>query len=244
MGIRTNGALVIGGYYSHDLTFSVAGTFIFELDPTSEDIKSASFTAFTKDFVGQFFSEREMRKERSLTDLYLDKIVFNSDSSTTLLGEEYFITEQVVPDLSTGRQTIRNIYHFDNVVVTKVNSEGKQLFTVKVPKRQYSYSNDQTCSYVSFHDGQGVSVIFNDSEKNQKRLAEKPNDDADSWFNVDPGVTTRVKIDNAGKLEREVLVQNKVMKVSLKPTISSGLPQGSPILGFEDGRAYRYFIAK
>jgi hypothetical protein len=217
---------------------------VFELDPVSEDIRSASFTAFTKEFVGQFFSEREMRKERSLTDLYLDKIVLNADSSTTLLGEEYFITEQIVPDLSTGRQTIRNIYHFDNVVVTRIKADGKQAFTVKVPKNQYSYSNDQTCSYVSFVDAQGVSVIFNDSEKNEKRLAEKPQGDADSWFNADPGVTTRVKIDNTGKLSREVLIQNKAMKVSLKPMISSRLLHGSPILGFEDGRAYRYFIPK
>jgi hypothetical protein len=240
--LRKAGELVIGGYYSNDLTTNVAGTFLFELTPKAESIKSAAYTPFAKDFLSGFLNEREMKRQNGISSLYLDKILIQSDSAIYLVGEQYYLTEQLINDISTGRQSVQYVYHFDDMALTRVAPTGSTDWSLRIAKQQYAYTQDLTCSYACFARGDSVSILFNDVPENFLHLEKNPTDYAKAWYNAKKGVTTEVIVAANKAFKRRMLIDNDLEDCTLKPGISQEDPYGIPVLGYEEGRNCKFFL--
>jgi hypothetical protein len=239
--LRAGGELVIGGYYSNDLSTSVSGTFVFELLPQAEGIRNAAYTPFSGDFLSAFLSEREMKKQLGIPSLFLDHILLQPDSSIYLVGEQYYLTEQLINDISTGRQAVQYIYHFDDLSITKANGSGRTEWSLRVPKQQYAYTQDRTCSYSCYAQGDSLSILFNDVPENFAFLEKNPTEYAKAWFNAKKGVTTEVIVAPNKAFKRRMVVDNSLEDFVFKPSFSLENPYGIPVLGYEDGRNCKFF---
>lgn len=239
--LRAAGELVIGGYYSNDLSTSISGTFLFELSPKAERIKTASYTPFSREFLQSFLSDRELKKQSGIPSLYLDKILIQSDSAVYLVGEQYYLTEQLINDITTGRQSVQYVYHFDDIALTRVAPSGTTDWSLRIPKQQYAYTQDKTCSYSCFARNDSVSIIFNDVQENFSYLEKNPDQYAKAWFNAKKGATTEVVVAPNKAFKRRMIVDNDKEDYTFKPGISQEDSYGIPVLGYEEGRNCKFF---
>lgn len=242
--LRADGSLVISGYYGNNYQFAIAGVFQFELNPEGRGIKTASFMPFPADFLGRFAGSREMvSKHNSLNDFYLDHVFPLQDGNTLLIGEQYYVEESVRFDPVTGRQIVEYFHHFDDIIVTKADVQGRILWCVKVPKQQYTSGKGGNCSYNCFLD-EKLHLIFNDDDGNQERLKALPQGEALAWNQSKNSVTTLVEVSPEGTLTRKVLVQNKLAESLLAPHLGSFHPLGTMILGYDMGKSYRFGVVR
>ncbi|MCC6601031.1 MAG: hypothetical protein IT223_10205 [Crocinitomicaceae bacterium] len=238
--LNKNNELVIGGYYSNDYSFSVAGTFLFVISAGGETIRTASFMPFPKDFLLQFMNEKRAERNASLDDFFLDNLLLNDDSTCTLIGEQYYISEQMMTDISTGRMYVQTTYNFDDIIVTRVKPDGRIVWSVKVPKRQYSLTNNATLSYSSFIRDDSVLLFFNDHPSNIPESGEKPVDEIVAWNSPRKSVTTEVRIAADGTMTRRMVFQNDKKGALMIPMPHTENRKGQIILGYETGREYGF----
>ncbi len=236
--------VVIAGYYSNDSKFAVTGTFLFVVTTNGGAVKAASFMPFTKEFLSKFKRETEPGQEIALTDFYLDHLIMQADGTMILLGEQYYSNEKIAIDPVTGRQTVEFRYNYDDLIATKLESNGRQSWNVKIPKRQYVTSNQQVCSYTYFQDTSGIHLFFNDNGENLQKLVALPEAEATGWAGSNNSITTAVKLANNGSFTRETLLNNKEMGVQLQPSLSSRAANGPKVLGYEDARTYKFCVVK
>jgi hypothetical protein len=234
--------LVIGGYYSNDFRFSVAGTFLFILNARAEGIKAAAFMAFQNEFLLHFMNQKQADRKGTLSDFYLDHLLIGEDDNYYLVGEQYYVTEEIIMDPTTGRQLLERRYNYDDIIVTRVNSDGRIEWSAKVPKRQYDLSNNPQSSYTCHLVKNALALCFNDHPENTTRLAETPQGDATSWNGSRGGIITRVNVTSDGQVHRSTLVNQKELDLLLIPSVSGKDPYRLPVLGFMGGRDYRFYV--
>lgn len=237
--LREDGSFIIGGYFSNDLSSEVSGIFVFELEPLASGIRNAYYSAFAKDFLKTFLSERELRNLRGIEHLYLDHLVLQKDGSLYMLGEQYYSTEQYISDMTTGRQLLETTFHYDDIVVTKISPQGKIQWTTHIPKQQYAYSNDHTCSYAFFTAADSLRLFFNDDQTNLHNT----NDKLKSWYNAKEGITEEVSVNNEGQWKRILRLDNEKSGCVLNPTWGDDSGSACAItLGFGRGKTYRFGV--
>jgi len=236
--------VMITGYYSNDFKFSAAGTFLFVIGAYGTSVKAASFMPFPKDFLNKFLRQSQVENDVKLPDFYLDHMMLADDGTIILLGEQYYSTEYVITDPTTGRQTVEHRYNFDDMIATRLDANGRQTWNVKIPKRQFVTSGVETCSYQYFETPTGVQIFFNDDPENQQRLASLKESEASTWNGSRNSVTTKVTVDKNGEFVRETLVSNKEQDALLKTTLGSLSGSGVRVLGYEDGRSYKFCVVR
>lgn len=239
--LRSSGELVIGGYYGYDGERRASGVFIFELEAEGAKLRRAAYMPFPDDFLQSFADGRRNLRNKGLPHLYLDDLIVHADGSISLIGEQFLLVESVVGDIGTARQLVEYIYHFDDIVVTRLGLEGNMLWNTRIPKQQYAYSNDPSCSYVAYTDEWGsLTVYFNDEPTNQGAALSERKEIAKSWFSARMGVTTEVKLDQFGHTTRRKIVDNGKVRYVLKPRESAPVESKYKVLGYEDDRTVRY----
>jgi hypothetical protein len=243
--LRPTGELVIGGYYGHEGERRASGVFIFELAAQGARLRRAAYMPFPEDFLQSFADGRRNVRNKGVPHLYLDGLIIHADSTVSLIGEQFLLVENIVGDIGTGRQLVEYIYHFDDIVVTRLGAEGNLLWNARVPKQQYAYSNDPSCSYTAYSsENSGLCFYFNDESGNNEATIEDRSGIAKAWSSARLGVTTEVCMDRNGRSKRRRLVDNGRVRYVLKPKESAPINSSFRVLGFEDDRTVRYFPMK
>ncbi len=242
--LNKNQEAVIAGYYSNDYKFSAAGTFLFTVGAFGTAVKTASFMPFAKEFLSKLLRRKEVESEAALPDFYLDHMVFDQDDSIILIGEQYYASEYVITDPTTGRQTIEYRYNFDDIIVTKLESTGRHGWNVKIPKRQFTTSDTKVCSYQCFETSQGLVFYFNDNTENQQKLSALTEGDATLWSGGKNSVTTRLVLEKSGIFKRETLLSNKEKDAVLNTFYGQKNIYAPQLLGYEDGKMCKYCLVK
>lgn len=242
--LNKNDEAIIAGYYSNDYKFSAAGTFLFSIGAAGTAVKTASFMPFSKEFLSKLLRTKDVEKEAALPDFYLDHMVFGSDESILLVGEQYYASEYIITDPTTGRQTIEYRYNFDDIIVTKLEPSGRHGWNAKIPKRQYTTSDSKLCSYQCFETDQGLVFYFNDHSENQQKLSALAEGDASLWSGGKNSVTTRVVLEKTGSFKRETLLSNKEKDAVLNTFYGQKNIFAPQLLGYEDGKMCKYCLVK
>jgi hypothetical protein len=238
--VHTSGDLMIAGYYSNDAEFAAAGTFLFTIAAGGGAVKAASLMPFSKDFLLKFMREKQLEQRPTLTDYYLDHLLFTKDGQILLVGEQYYVTEAISADPMTGNQQREYRYHFDNIIATLLNPEGRQQWSAKISKAQYVLTNPTYCSYALFQKGEGWEFYFNDALENESKLSSLTDGEATAWGGGSRSQVTCVALDTSGLAQRHRFCSNEEDGLLLEPTLNRSAQESQMILRRAKGRQVRY----
>lgn len=241
--VNQNNEMLVGGYYSNDYSFSVAGTFLFVISEKAVQIKTAAYMAFPKDFLSNYMSERELGRSPELSDLYLDHLLFTEDSCLLYVGEQFYITERISNDINTGRTIVENVSHFDDIIISKVSiHDGKIKWTSRIPKAQYSSLDLDRCGYSMYVGRDLLSFYFNDHPDNFLKLQQRPNALPEGWNGSRIAVVSKAVVNEKGEINRTTLVSTKAAGGPILPDLGSEIMNRQPVLGIFEGKQYRFCI--
>lgn len=149
--------IFLAGFYSYSNTDRMIGTVMQKISP--EGVKLIDTTEpFSKDFLANYLSPGQINRGRELRNFYLNKIVLRSDGGVLLMAEKFYITYQTYRD-AAGYIVDREIYHYEDVILTSVSAEGKIEWQKIVEKNQMS-QDPSTLSYFNAMSQQGAHIFY------------------------------------------------------------------------------------
>ena len=100
------------------------------------------------------------------------------------------------------------------------------------------------CSYQYFITKDGLDIFFNDNGDNTSKLMALSEGEATAWTGNRNSITTVVHLNKAGTFKRETQLNNKETGALLKTDLTSPVPFGPRVLGYEDGKTYKFCVVK
>ena len=202
IGFYANGVdLMINWTGSSTLSFNTNGILNFTIDQSGKVISKYDF-AFPIELINQYESTRAKEKndkregegKAGINDLKFIDVVYDTDGSTTIIGEQQYVRNEFVGT------SMKQVWYFGDVVATKFDIKGKILWMKKLPKTQVGFAGKGGLS-IRFIKGKGASyVLYLDNVKNANlKLEEVPDKHQDGKG----GYLTAYKIDDTtGLIEK------------------------------------------
>ena len=223
------------GFYNNGKSASNAnGIFMFKInkDGGIYDIKSYEIPV---DVLNQYVSARtqkqndkkEEKGKAEFEDLELREFVIESDGSIILIGEQHFITRRTTYS-SNGSSRTTYIYHYNDVLVTKIDPSGNLAWMKKLPKRQSHSSGSYNpryqggMSYTLIKGDNDYYILFLDNVKNMQLEMDKvPAGHTDGLggfltaykLNKASGQTSKTSVFDTRKVEGIALYQFSVNRI-------------------------------
>ena len=221
-----NGNFVCGGFYANGIEFTFnpfsGGAFIFnanglmyiEFDKNGKLLKHQNID-FSEDFIQQNLSDkqkkavegREKKGKAGILDLFVTNFIVKEDGSSYFIGERQYVRNEF-----WGPQQ-KQVYHFSNVIVIKVDKDGNLVWMKKLPKNQAGITGCGQMSIAYIEGKTADYVAYVDNPKNIKLSAEGgvPVAHKDGLG----GYLTTYKIDHAtGNLEKHTICDlNNINKI-------------------------------
>lgn len=164
--------MVCTGYYNKSNSGGAAdGLFFAKVDESGALYDEQSFS-IPVEILNQYESKRTRRKNEKKEDkdeaefynLTLRKLQFLSDGSIVMIGEQYY--RQTHTSYSNGRSTTYYTYHYNDMLISKIDPAGELEWMRKLPKSQYGRSGMGTMSFKHIY-GEGYHyILYLDHEKN------------------------------------------------------------------------------
>lgn len=238
--LTPEGDLAIGGFYSNDRYFSVAGTFFFRVDGKSKEVAAKGLKAFDDAFLRQFIKENRLEKERELDNFYFDHFVLRDDGGASLVAEQYYVTQRFRADITTGRQEIQYFYHYNDIIVVDVLPDGNIHWAKKIPKEQVTMNDDgRYSSYALTSDEGNLFFVFNDHPDNAQRFRTNPQSAPRSFTSTKNSVVNAVAINHDGQQRRLPLLESKEERTAVKPKVNLSTGSGELLIYAQYRRHFR-----
>lgn len=180
---------IVGLYTRDESTFKIDGSYYFNYDYINDKKINEGFTNFNTDFITQNWSERAKKRalERvakgkespALYDYYIKDIIPLADSSLIFILEQFYISTITYTDPRTGYISTRYIYHYNDIIIGKINPKNEIAWMKMIPKSQVtendngyysSFSNYCTYDKLTFYFND-ISALY-DKEGNYKEKSE------------------------------------------------------------------------
>lgn len=175
------GGMVAAGYYNLGRKEENAdGVLMFKLDATGKPSAISSYE-IPVEILNQYASGKNKRKnerkedddEAEATNMVLQNIYVHPDGSVLLTGEQFF--EKMHSSYANGRSTTYFTYHYNDILVTKIDPAGKLAWMKKLPKRQRGGGGRGGMSIAHINMKDNHYFVFLDNEKNKDLpLTEEP----------------------------------------------------------------------
>ena len=210
-----NHDIVITGYYSDVKNSNSAnGAYIIKLENSNTNtIKKLikTYCEFPTEVIELSKTAKEIRKlhkkekenNLEIENLNLEQLVFNIDGSMMIIGQEYYVVAYTYTDGKIP-MTVNN-YYYNDVLILKVDKNGKAIWCHKIPKYQSGASNTDLSFH--YHQYKNDSYFFYlDIDKNKNlSLTETPG----RFKSEMGGYLTCVKIDGDGKMTKKTVLDIK-----------------------------------
>lgn len=156
-----NKNIVFAGFYSEMNSFSSAGVFYARLNFNDQKLKM--FTeSFKAKFLTEFNSERTVNRGTELINYFIDKIILRTDGGVILVSESNYVTESTNYNSYYQLYTTSYTYHYDNILLFSINTDGKIHWESIIRKNQVSEDDAAFySSYILTLDVDQINVIFN-----------------------------------------------------------------------------------
>ncbi len=264
--IGNDGNLVFAGFYSDKGTYSIKGTYFFQLDPLERAVKNRKATEFPFDFRTAFMSNRsrqkaaeaenkgDARKSPELFNYSLDELILRSDGGAVLVAEQYFV-EQVTdnnyglynPYFSpfndpfyynrfNNRQT-DYYYHYNDIIVVNISPDGEIEWSSRIPKQQETRNDGgYYSSYAMTTTRDGFFFLFNDDGRNFGR------DDGKlyTYTGGNNSVVALAQVNIKGEVSVTPLSSNRDAGVVTRPKMCKQIGKREMAVLGERGRGYRF----
>ncbi|MDX2250629.1 MAG: hypothetical protein SF052_27855 [Bacteroidia bacterium] len=152
--------IYVAGFYSNRASDQIAGTILQQIRPDGTIALNAN-EAFDEGFLRNYLSNTQIQRGRELRNFYLDSedgIILRSDGGVLLIAEKFYITYQSYRDLY-GYWVDREIYHYEDVILTSINGAGNIEWHAIVDKNQESES-PTALSYFNAVSSQGSYIFY------------------------------------------------------------------------------------
>jgi hypothetical protein len=152
--------LYLAGFYSNQDEEQLAGTLFQKISPDGTLLQDAT-QPFDPSFLSNYLSSGQIDRGRELRNFQMDPddgIILRSDGGVLLLAEQFYVTYQTYRD-QFGFWVDREIYHFDDVVLTSISNTGAIEWQSIVEKTQQS-DQPSTLSFFNAIGAQGVYIFY------------------------------------------------------------------------------------
>ncbi|HVD97264.1 MAG TPA: hypothetical protein VNB90_03600 [Cytophagaceae bacterium] len=166
-----------GLYNIGNVRSSANGLFMLKLNK-DHSIADQKYFEIPLEILNQYESARTQKKnekneekgEAEFKNLELRDLIINNDGSVILVGEQHYITQTTVYTSSGSRTTYH--YHYNDVLISKIDPSGKLVWMRKIPKVQVFSSSSYMpaykggMSYSLITGANSYYVLFLDNIKN------------------------------------------------------------------------------
>ena len=161
-----------GFYNKGDEADDASGIMMFKVNAQGDifDMKSYEIPLEILNLHAKRREQRKNAKEEAkgkaeFENLDLTELIVNKDGSILLIGEQYEVQTHVHRS-SNGAMTTTYTYHYDDLLVTKINQDGSFAWMKKLPKMQKGGAGMGGMSYRHFAGDQHHYLVFLDNTKN------------------------------------------------------------------------------
>lgn len=168
----------ITGVYGDEKIEGVSGVFHQQIDYQSGKVLQEGFMKFDEAFITENWSDRTKKRAERLEEKGRaeDPKLYNykmrnartlEDGSVIGTMEQNYVQLMSNADIRTGQTNDTYYYYYNDIIVYKINLEGKFDWVKRINKYQISTNDDGPySSYESFIDSNKISFIFNDNSDN------------------------------------------------------------------------------
>lgn len=146
---NAGGSIICAGYYSTSKSYGTEGAFITTY--SNGQLSEPKFYEFTLEFIKLYNNVSERRAKKlekadnegrlAMNNLYMRNIVTMKDGSIALIGEIFYITTY-----TDSKGNTHTTYHYNDVIITKLDANGELDWMQKLYKRSTSESFRQFSS--------------------------------------------------------------------------------------------------
>lgn len=89
-------------------------------------------------------TQKKEDRGKEATQLYnynIRGLMTQSDGSIIGLMEKYYVVVHTSKDAQTGATTTTSVYHYDDLIIYKIQPNGTFEWIKRIPKRQYSHND-------------------------------------------------------------------------------------------------------
>ena len=205
--ILSGDKLKILGFYADRKDKRYNGLVYFDVHPNSLHINSKRYNPFSDQFMLDKFG-REVDAE--LKNLIFKDVHVTSDNSIVFSAEEYFVTKG--EDISNGGTQITERYHYNDIIVAKLNAFGEMLWARNINKSEVTQGDASYASYSAHTDGNDMYFFINSGENPQKMSKERIM--FKQGYSRNPNMFV-IKVDADGVLTYKKLVDDKDVRLPI-----------------------------
>lgn len=208
--------MICAGYYNKSSYDAADGIFLFKVDKDG-GINDKKFHEIPVEILNQYANAKTQKRNQKdekkgkaeFSDLTLDKLIIEDDGSIILMGEQHYI---IAYRDSRGNTTYK--YYYNDILVSKLNPDGKLAWMRKLPKRQTGYRGQGGMSYTHMKMNNAHYFVYLDNIKNIDLSMDKR-----PALHIDGkgGVFTAYKVaDETGKTSKTSIFDTKEIKGGYK----------------------------
>ncbi|OSY87125.1 hypothetical protein WH52_12720 [Tenacibaculum holothuriorum] len=162
----TKGNVSLIGFYSNKNDFQFKGVCSFLINSENLEKTNTYFSPFTEQFITDKYGKK---KDKELSNVTFKNVSYDNDGNMIITAEEFFITTNYVYTQYGGYTTTS--YNFDDIMVLKLNKEGKLIWARNINKAQTSgYFSDPLMSFGTAQYNNHEYLILN-AHKNMGELS-------------------------------------------------------------------------
>ena len=218
--------LICGSYYSLKPEGRNMGSYFIKFNGKTDEVMAQRHTEFDKNTMAEFLEENDgvviktTSIEKGIYNIKLNDIIITNDDEIYFIGEQIYTRGGEKPEI-----------HHNDIMVIKMNSEGKIEWIKKVGKRQTTFGRET--SFVSYHLSflnDKLYFIFNDNAKNLNHTGKGR---SERYYAEDSNKNTIVSLvvmDEKGTQTREKLFGYNDVNVTVMPEESKMLSKNEIIL--------------
>lgn len=204
----------VAGFYSDKPDQRCVGTVFFKLDLNSTEMQVKSFEPIDLTFASKVSGIMQNERAPQLSDLYIRKLVPNSDGGCTIIAEKYYETKQSYTSTINGfpQTNYRTVYNYDEIVIIARNADGSIKFRDFIKKNQSSLSDGgYYSSFVTMLANDKIGIVYNSEVVNE-------------------GDVMLSTINTKGGIDHKVLIKSMSYYVTIMPPESRQVSGNSAII--------------
>jgi len=168
---NVNSKAVLAGFYSEKQSYTGAGVFYASMDVTGNTGIKIKTSNIDPQKNIKLTGERNSRSGLSIIGYPIERIVLRNDGGAVIVAEASYTSEYSYYDYFTQSFTQHTEYHFDNIVIISVNSDGSIDWSNIVEKDQTSIDDGGIfSSFCSLLNSEELIVVYNNDISRQNEI--------------------------------------------------------------------------